>query len=771
MASRPFGFLTLSLFALAAISAPAIAQTKSAPPRPAPKQAPAKPAAKPPAKTIPSPASATTSGSAAQQLETLARQLDEKRTPAAYQQLAQFAAAQAKSPLGPRAALALGYYDCKEKRYPEARKWLEKAAADPLLGDYALYWTGMTDRATGANDLALSEFQQYRQHFPEGVMTDSAVEELARAALAVARPQDAVAALDTYEKTKSRAALVLLRAQAHEQVAAANAEPPLAAAIDYLDVYYRFPLGEEAGTAAVRLPVLQFALGEQFPGTPLGTQIARAEALNQAGRWNDLRSAYRELLPKVSGVAHERAQLRIARANAELGSGLAELASLELSDPDLDSERLYLLSQEYRAKELEGNMLETIEQAAQKYPQSPSTADALFAAGNYFWMKLDRPRAAEYYARVVAAVPASPNAAVAQWRVLWTGYMARNEVRDQIERYLRQYPNSPYVVDALYFLGRANERAGNLPHARSMYAAAMERFPQTYFGGYAASRLRQVGAEPTNPAEFLALFPLAAPLPPFNKGIPPSAGGRWTRALALRGIAFDQSAEQELRAANDRSPATGLLYAISEAAAAARRYPVSIIAARQLLPRLDARQYDDVPQEIWRIVYPWPYRTQIEREATRNKLDPMLVAGLIRQESAFAADAISVSDALGLMQVWPPTGTRLARTLKLGYSRTRLFDPDYNLRLGAYYLSSLLNMFGKPEYAVAAYNAGENRVVEWTAGQNYEELPEFVESIPITQTRDYVQIVLRNAGLYRRIYSAPRAVTASAAAPATPQRR
>lgn len=414
-------------------------------------------------------------------------------------------------------------------------------------------------------------------------------------------------------------------------------------------------------------------------------------------------------------------------------------------------------------------MLETIEQVARKYPQNPSTVEALFATGNYFWMKLDRARAAQYYARVAAAAPAGPNASAAQWRVVWTGYMARNDVRDRIEQYLRQYPRSDYVVDALYFLGRANERAGNLPHARSMYVAAVERFPQTYFGGAAASRLDEIGSRPANPADFLSLLPDAGPLPPFDRAVPPAANERWTRAQALRAIAFDQSAERELRAANGQSPAPGLLVAISEAAAAANRYPTSITAARQLLPRLDARRFDEVEPELWRIVYPWPYRDRIEREAARYKLDPTLVAGLIRQESAFAADAVSVSDALGLMQVWPPTGTRLARTLKLSYSRTRLFDPDYNLRLGAYYLSNLLNMFGKLELAVAAYNAGENRVKQWTSGQTYEELPEFVESIPITQTRDYVQIVLRNRGLYRRLYGAPDAVSASAA-PVAPAR-
>jgi len=72
---------------------------------------------------------------------------------------------------------------------------------------------------------------------------------------------------------------------------------------------------------------------------------------------------------------------------------------------------------------------------------------------------------------------------------------------------------------------------------------------------------------------------------------------------------------------------------------------------------------------------------------------------------------------------------------------------------------------------VAAYNAGETRVTEWTKGQSYEELPEFVESIPITQTRDYVQIVLRNTGLYRRIYGAPGAVSASVVPAGTSQQQ
>jgi soluble lytic murein transglycosylase len=95
---------------------------------------------------------------------------------------------------------------------------------------------------------------------------------------------------------------------------------------------------------------------------------------------------------------------------------------------------------------------------------------------------------------------------------------------------------------------------------------------------------------------------------------------------------------------------------------------------------------------------------------------------------------------------------KLARQLKVRYARARLTDPGYNLRLGSRYLANLIQGFGTPEAALAAYNAGEDRVAQWTAGQNYLEAAEFVESIPFTETREYVQIVMRNADVYRQVY-------------------
>jgi soluble lytic murein transglycosylase len=86
----------------------------------------------------------------------------------------------------------------------------------------------------------------------------------------------------------------------------------------------------------------------------------------------------------------------------------------------------------------------------------------------------------------------------------------------------------------------------------------------------------------------------------------------------------------------------------------------------------------------------------------------------------------------------------------------------------------LLKLTGAPEYAAAAYNAGEDRIALWKSERNYEEIPELVESIPFTQTREYVQIVLRNAEVYRMIYgptTASPATTAAAATITSAQRR
>jgi soluble lytic murein transglycosylase len=105
------------------------------------------------------------------------------------------------------------------------------------------------------------------------------------------------------------------------------------------------------------------------------------------------------------------------------------------------------------------------------------------------------------------------------------------------------------------------------------------------------------------------------------------------------------------------------------------------------------------------------------------------------------------------MQLLPSVGKQMAREEGLGSIETRqLLDPVMNIRLGTRYLRQTMERFGRvPEYALAAYNAGDNRVTDWQAAGPYNGVDEFVESIPFTETRDYVQAILRNQDIYRGI--------------------
>jgi len=114
------------------------------------------------------------------------------------------------------------------------------------------------------------------------------------------------------------------------------------------------------------------------------------------------------------------------------------------------------------------------------------------------------------------------------------------------------------------------------------------------------------------------------------------------------------------------------------------------------------------------------------------------------------------------------------RQLKLpGYRTSMLFQPDFNLRLGRYYLRTLLDKYGgRLEAALAAYNAGPNRLEQWLSWGSFEDPAELIETIPFTETRTYIQAVLRNAEIYRRLYgSAPPSVMRKAAGKARPSGR
>jgi soluble lytic murein transglycosylase len=123
------------------------------------------------------------------------------------------------------------------------------------------------------------------------------------------------------------------------------------------------------------------------------------------------------------------------------------------------------------------------------------------------------------------------------------------------------------------------------------------------------------------------------------------------------------------------------------------------------------------------------------------------------QESTFTAEIRSSANAYGLMQLIPSTGRRYAKKLGIrNFSTSSLKQPETNVRLGTEYFKELLDRFGGVHYALAGYNAGENRVVQWLAENPGLAADEFVDDIPFAETQSYVKRIIGTAEDYRRLY-------------------
>ena len=150
--------------------------------------------------------------------------------------------------------------------------------------------------------------------------------------------------------------------------------------------------------------------------------------------------------------------------------------------------------------------------------------------------------------------------------------------------------------------------------------------------------------------------------------------------------------------------------------------------------------------------FPVTYLSQVQSNADRQELDPAIIFGLMRQESMLDQNAMSAVGARGLMQVMPETGQQIARKLNEPWqAENSLFNPDINIKYGAFYYKQLLNRFdGHFALAMAAYNAGPNRVSKWLPNDKSVPADIWIETIPYKETRKYVTSVLSYAIIYQQ---------------------
>ncbi len=540
------------------------------------------------------------------------------------------------------------------------------------------------------------------------------------------------------------------------------ANDPAHAAGFYQRIYYHYLTGAAATRAAAALLTLKETMGSNYPA-PGGAQLLhRADRLMEAKEYAQARKEYQAAAAQAGGTAREQALVRIGAADFLIGkASLARpyLRGLEVADPEAAAERLYYLAECARQRKDDAEMMSAVRRLAEEYKQSPWRLKALISAANRYLL-LNRPE--DYvplYWAVYQDFPTAAQAAVSHWKVTFQAYLRDQADASRLLReHVRQYPGHATAGAALYFWGRLLERSGDMAGARACYQKLAGALENHYYAMLARERLKAVpppaGPPPAAPgeiAQFVAGIRFSAPAPVATATAAATAS-RIERSRLLRSAGLNDLADAELRFGmrTDGQPA---LLGMELAASADAPYRAMQI-MKSTSPEYLNMPMPAAPRKFWELLFPLPYRSDLMRTAQERKLDPYLLAGLIRQESEFNPQAVSRAKAYGLTQIRPATGRQFAR--KAGVSRVTvrvLSQPAANLKIGTSILRSMLDQQGgKVEQTLAAYNAGPRRVVEWLAWSAYREPAEFVESIPFTETRDYVQAVLRNAEMYRRLY-------------------
>ncbi|OGC23514.1 hypothetical protein A2310_02810 [candidate division WOR-1 bacterium RIFOXYB2_FULL_37_13] len=462
------------------------------------------------------------------------------------------------------------------------------------------------------------------------------------------------------------------------------------------------------------------------------------------------------------------------------------IASTEKYYPEIkeDSQalRLYKLGRKYGQKGEYAKAISLLKKSIDDYPKNKYKDRALYYLGMYSERYASPKAALNYYVKLVLDHPSSY---YVDGAILRAGHLYY-ETGDYENSYLIYSQAQTHRVGSetpqcLFWWGKLAEQLGRPKDAAGIYYYLAQRFDHTYQAYRAKEKLNELGYK--------------APESSF-KG----------KNIEEKILASEEINEEELtKTMNDWQAKNGRLLGSKEIAKALQSYKLLMDTgltkfaaqeAKNILSHTKGELKDSaentlatimqksgeystplkyvekkvanaildgtsssVSQNLWQIAYPKGYWDKVFDAANKYGVDPYLTLAVIREESRFNPKALSRSSAHGLMQIIPSTGKILAKQLSIDpFSRNKMYDISTNIEMGTYYLSNLIKRFdGNVFLALAGYNGGPSRVKkwvnEWYGGDTKNlDIDEFVQNIPIRETRYYVQKVMGSYYQYKRLY-------------------
>jgi soluble lytic murein transglycosylase len=682
-------------------------------------------------------------------LRPMAQQLVSGRSVAAYAAVASYAASHPGA--GAEAAdLALGHAYALDRRYGDAANAFRQAAGpNSVLSDYADYLGAQALIQAQRFGEALPLLDNFAGRHPDSIFAVNAPLVLAQAYLQTNNGAAAVRVLEPLLGTPEadHADFKLALAQGYQ----ASGDSGRAIAI-YRSLYVNQPLTYEATQALKQMQ----ALGAS--PSPAERKVHADEQFN-AKRYAEASAEYDALKNDPRLSAEDKDALEIYNAVCDLKLkhlSRRDVDRLPATNDDTAALKLYLYAEISRTEKDRPGHDADIALMVDKYPRSRWLEEALYSGGNMYLLTHDSTQAIYHYKLLVERFPNSLYAPSAHWREAWMNYRLRNysEAARLMDEQVTRYGAGIEASSALYWRARIYEdEERDFAHAAAYYRSLVANYTNFYYGVLAKQRLAVLGSQAqVGPTPALQAVRTVA-VPDLTDAVPEN-DSHVIKAKLLANAALNEYIAPEIEASAGAQKWGALAQA--EIYASYGEYTRALQAMKHSGISFFSLPKDEVPTAYWRLIFPQPYWGDLVADSERNGLDPYLVASLIRQESEFNAGAVSKANAIGLMQLLPSVGKQNAKQEGIKkFQAAELLNPAINLELGTRNLRQVLDRFGgQAEYALAAYNAGDMPVRQWLAVGDYKDVPEFVESIPYTETREYVQAIMRNREMYRALYPA-----------------
>jgi soluble lytic murein transglycosylase len=695
---------------------------------------------------------------ASSQLRPMAQELTTMRSPAAYAGVTSYAHAHTGEAAS-AAYLALGHAYLLDRRYPEAASNLQKAnELGKTMDDYADFLAAQALMEAGKLSDAESLLIPFATKYPESIFVPRLPVMIANLSLQQNDPGTALRVLHQHasDPIANHADFQLALARANQMTGNVDEAARL-----YRHIFLTFPLSNEGQQAKAQLAVV----GTAAPLT-MAERRAHADALYAGGRYADAGEEYRALAHDSSASDPQaRNALLVAAAACDFKTkrlSKEQVDALPDTADDSGARRLYLAVEIARNHDDTGSLQNLLTQMEQRFQDSPWLAEALYTSANMYLLKKDYPQAIVYYTELATRFPTHRYAPNSHWKAAWLNYRLGNYSAAALlfDKQIALFAGGKEIPAALYWRGRLYADQEHQPAmAAAYYQTVSKTFEHYYYAQLSRDRLAELGS--VSPADVAMLESIKREEIPALTDDVPEDDEHVIKARLLANAGLNEYIPEEIKAA-DGSEQWGAFAEAGIYSSDGETFRAMRVLKRAL-PFYTSAPIDTLPMGYWKILFPQQYWGAIQQDSAKNGLDPYMVASLIRQESEFNPAAISSANAFGLMQLLPSVGRSMSKEEGIHhFNEVELLNPDTNIRLGTRYLKQTLDKFdGQAPYAFAAYNAGDSRVTDWQSIGKYHGMDEFVESIPFTETRDYVQAILRNESIYRELNAYTTPVTAS----------